>query len=99
MDHLPADQLAPVSLTVYTGNRMFFLPNYPKNLDPSFKTDLDFWIVLEGKIHFIVDFNKTDLDILSLSRDRNSRFMVDKCAWLIFLYAFLQPSSKSTDKH
>ena len=30
-------------------NTNFTLPNNPKDLDPSFKTDLDLWIVLEGK--------------------------------------------------
>ena len=27
----------------------FTLPKKSQNLDPSYKTDLDFWIVLEGK--------------------------------------------------
>ena len=32
---------------MYNTNLPFL--NIPKDLDPSYKTDLDFWVVLEGK--------------------------------------------------
>ena len=37
--------------------------NNLKNLDPSYKTDLDFWVCMEDKPYLKVDFHKTDIDI------------------------------------
>ena len=40
--------------------RSFFLPNNPKNLDPSSKTDLDLWDCL-GRIKLVLQQNCTGL--------------------------------------
>ena len=52
--------------------RWEFLPfqNNPKNLDPSYKTDLDLLeLFRKGKTHIIAKFHRTDLFICSLSRE------------------------------
>ena len=46
----------------------FAFQNNPKNLDPSYKTDLDLWDCL-GRINLIVKFNRTDLVICIYSRE------------------------------
>ena len=46
----------------------FPLPNNPKNLDLSFKTDLDLWDCL-GRVKLTAKFHKTDLVICSHSRE------------------------------
>ena len=42
--------------------RFFPFQNNSKNLDPSYKTDLDLWIVLEEK-SLIAELHSTDLRI------------------------------------
>ena len=42
--------------------------NNPKSLDPSYKMDRDFWIVLEGKSLYVAKAHNTGLDILGHSR-------------------------------
>ena len=48
----------------------FFFQNNPKNLDPSYKTDLDIWdLIKKGKTCIIAKFHRTDLVICSHSRE------------------------------
>ena len=37
-------------------DELFFFQNSPKNLDSSYKRDLDLWEFLEGKIHILANF-------------------------------------------
>ena len=46
--------------------------NNPKNLDPSYKMDLDLWIVRKGKTCITVKFHRTDLVIYNPSREGNT---------------------------
>ena len=48
----------------------FFFQNNPKTLDKN-KAELNFWVVLERKIHHTVEFGKTDLDISGISERKN----------------------------
>ena len=45
--------------------------NYPKNLDLSYKTDLDLWDCL-GRVKLIAKFHRTDLVICSHSREEKN---------------------------
>ena len=48
----------------------FFFQNNPKNLDPSYKMDLDLWdLIRKGKTRIIAKFHRTDLVICSHSRE------------------------------
>ena len=47
----------------------FFFQTNPKNLDPSYKMDLDLWDCLGSKIQIIVKFHRTDLVICRHSRE------------------------------
>ena len=50
--------------------RIFSLPKQPKDLDPSYKTDLDFLDCFRRQTsHLIAYLYKTDLDIRGHSRD------------------------------
>ena len=50
----------------------FFFHNNPKHLDLSYKMELDFELVLEGKnLHYIAKFHWTDLVICNHSREEN----------------------------
>ena len=42
----------------------FSFHNNPKNLDLSYKTDLDFWDCLKGT-HLIAEFHKNDLGVIA----------------------------------
>ena len=45
----------------------FPFQNNPKNLDPSYKMDVDFWdCFLKGQNHLIAEFHKTDLVICQM---------------------------------
>ena len=46
-----------MSLTTFCYKIGFFHSKNPRNLDPSYKTDLDLWELLKGE-------NKTNLDFL-----------------------------------
>ena len=50
--------------------QFFFLPNNPKNRDPSYKMDLDLWDCL-GRVKqcIIVKLHRTDLVICSHSKE------------------------------
>ena len=53
---------------------IFFLQNNPKNLHPSYKTDLDLWdclgmVKLTGQTYIIAKFHRTGLVIFSHSRE------------------------------
>ena len=51
-------------------DRSCFFQNNPKNLDPSFKMDLDLWDCLGwSKTCIIAKFHRTDLVIFSHSRE------------------------------
>ena len=49
--HLPRDTFShdSVYFNYSVVRQLFHIQNNPKNLDPDPKTDLDFWMVLEGK--------------------------------------------------
>ena len=48
----------------------FSFQNNPKNLDPSYKMDLDLWrLFRKGKTHIIAKFQRTYLVICSHSRE------------------------------
>ena len=79
-------------------NTSFTFLNNPKNLDPSYKMDLDFWIVLEGKkVHLIPnkydrgdDSNEGSHYNMSLLRiKRNYVRIIFK--YLLFFIAFSSP--------
>ena len=49
---------------------IFFFQNNPKNLDPSYKMDLDIWdLIRKGKTRIIAKFHRTDLVICSHSKE------------------------------
>ena len=51
----------------------FSFENNPKNLDPSYKTDLDLWNHLgKGKTCIIAKFHRTDLVICGHSREKKT---------------------------
>ena len=51
-------------ISLVIGQSFFSFQNNPKDLDPSCKTDLDFWDCLGmGKIGIIARFHRTDLVI------------------------------------
>ena len=50
--------------------KFFSFENNPKNLDPSYKTDLGLWdLIRKGKTRITAKFHRTDLVICSHSRE------------------------------
>ena len=62
----------------FFGYKMEFFPfqNNPKNLDPSYKMNLDLWDCL-GMVKLIAKFHKTDLVIRSHSKEENPRLIAE----------------------
>ena len=59
----------PPPVSIYSDiKHSFFLPNNPRNLDPSYKMDLDLWDCLE-RLKF---FQRTDLVICCHSKERKT---------------------------
>ena len=54
-------QFVCISLVI---REFFSFQNYPQNLDPSCKTNLDLGLFRKGKIDIILKFRRTDLVIL-----------------------------------
>ena len=54
----------------------FSFQNNPKNLDLSYKTDLDFWDCLEGT-HLIAEFHKNDLGTWGHSWEGKLHFVAE----------------------
>ena len=58
--------------------KSFFIPKNPKNLDPSYKMDIDLWDCLgRVKSHIIAKFYRTDLVICSLSSEERPRLIAE----------------------
>ena len=52
--------------------QFFFLHNNPKHLDLSYKMELDFELVSEGKnLHYVAKSHRTDLVICNHPREEN----------------------------
>ena len=63
------EQLSLLSASNYPISSVLSLQNNPKNLDPSLKTDLDFWDCL-GRVKLVLQQNSlTDLVICSHCRE------------------------------
>ena len=59
-------------------SEIFSFQNNPKNLDPSYKTDLDLWDCFrKGKTRIIAKFLRTDLVICSHSREGKTRLITE----------------------
>ena len=60
---------------------IFPIQNNKKNLDLSYKMDLDLWeLFRKGKTHIKAKFHKTDLVIWSLSREGKTRARLFKAS-------------------
>ena len=57
--------------------RCFSFQNNPKNLDPSYKTDLDLGMVMKGQTGIKAKFHRTDLVICSHCREREPRLIAE----------------------
>ena len=61
----------------FSYKRVFAFQNNPKNLDPSYKMDLDHWDCLQRiKIRIIPKLHRTDLVTCSHSRERKPCLIV-----------------------
>ena len=62
-----------VSTTVFLRIRVFSFKNNPKNLDLSYKADLDLWDYMYlGRVKLIAKFHRTDEVICGHSREENT---------------------------
>ena len=82
----------PIPYSYGYKTRVFFpFQNNPKNLDLSYKTDLDFWDCL-GRVKLILKFQRTDLVICSHSRERKTKWLY--CSKYVFHMQFNSLTTK-----